>query len=181
MSRSNRRTRERTRTHAPIISGATVEDDVFGNTNPGLMPPHFFMDALAIDYPTAVAADVSKQDFSVAPRYWYIDCRFACADCGRAFVWSADEQRVWFEEYRFFVDARPKHCPDCRAKRRHVLELQKEYDALVGEARARGSAEQKRRIVALVDELEALTHAVPTRMRETRDRFRQVAMEDPRG
>ena len=83
--------------------------DVFGNTDPGKMPAHFFSGAKFIDYKTAIRADTSKQDCSVAPRHWYIDCDFDCPKCGREITWTAQERKAWFELYRFWVDSNVRH------------------------------------------------------------------------
>lgn len=147
--------------------------DYFGDTDPKMMPWHLFSPAIEIDYSTAIRANVEAQNYTVCPRHWYIDVRFRCAACDVEFLWSAEEQRTWFETYGFYVDSRPKLCRDCRAKRRDALQLCKEYDALVGAARSGGDADQKRRIVQIVDELETCLHGVPEKMRETRDIFRK--------
>jgi hypothetical protein len=147
--------------------------DIFGSTDPKGMPVHLFWNALHIDYTTAVRATVAAQDYSVCPRNWYIDARFRCNACDTEFVWSADEQRVWFEVYRFYVDSRPTLCRDCRAKRRDAIQLRKEYDALVSTARSGGTGEQKQRVVEIVDDLEGYLSSVPDKMRQTRDNFRK--------
>lgn len=155
------------------FNGSWPSMDYFGDTDPRLMPWHLFFPAIGIDYSTAIRANVQAQNYTVCPRHWYIDVRFRCDDCDSVFLWSAQEQRTWFETYRFYVDSRPKICRDCRAKHRTALELQKEYDALVGSARSGGDAEQKRRIVQIVDELESCLQRLPEKMRETRDIFRK--------
>ena len=147
--------------------------DVFGSTDPKKMPLHFFYRCLNINYATAVRADINAQDFTVAPRHWYIDASFPCAQCKTEFVWSAQEQKTWFEEYRFYVDSQPTLCRECRAKRRNAIQLRKDYNALVAEARLDGSTELKHRIVNIVDELEAYSHRIPAKMRATRDLFRK--------
>jgi hypothetical protein len=147
---------------------------MFGDNDPRDMPGHLFFNALDIDYSSAVKADISLQDYSVCPRHWYIDARFRCEACAEPFPWPAEEQRAWFETYHFYILSRPKRCRECRAKLRDVLQLRSEYNALVGVARAGGSAEQKQRIVELVDDLETYWGgAIPDIMRETRDAFRQ--------
>ena len=92
--------------------------DISGSTKPQKMPLHFFHGAVSLDYSTAVRADITKQDYSVCPRHWYIDAVFKCADCGAEFLFSAKEQHFWYEERRFYVDSYPKRCPDCRKKER---------------------------------------------------------------
>lgn len=92
--------------------------DIFGSTDAKKMPPHLFYGAVSIDYTTAVRADISKQDYTVCPRHWYVDAIFKCVDCGTEFLFSAKEQHFWYEERRFYVDSYPKRCPDCRKKER---------------------------------------------------------------
>jgi hypothetical protein len=137
------------------------------------MPPHFFWAALDIDYSTAIRADITAQDYSVAPRHWYIDARFRCVGCAKEFVWTAREQKTWFETYCFFVDSRPVHCRECRAMNRDVKQLRNEYDSTLNAARTLGSVEQKQRIVQIVDELEEYCLVVPDKMKVIRDVFRK--------
>lgn len=92
--------------------------DAFGDTDPKTMPPHFFHGAVFIDYSTAVRAEVAKQDYTSCPRHWYIDATFRCIDCGKDFLFSAEEQRFWYEERKFYVDSIPTRCPICRKKER---------------------------------------------------------------
>ena len=152
-------------------------DIFFGETDPRKMPGHFFHGACAIDYPTAIRANTAAQDDSVCPRHWYIDARFRCAKCGEDFLWSAQEQRTWFETYRFWVDSLPALCRDCRAKRRAAAGLRKEYDASVGAARARGTPAQKRRIIEIVDALDGYFGRIPRKLAEVRELFRKQLAE----
>ena len=100
--------------------------DHFGDTDPKMMPSYLFFGALNIDYDTAVRADITKQDFSVCPRHWYVDATFKCEDCGSEFLFSAKEQEFWYETRRFYVDSQPKRCAACRKKERaRKLEAQK--------------------------------------------------------
>jgi hypothetical protein len=92
--------------------------DVFGDTDPKKMPMHLFFGALSLDYGTAVRADITKQDYSVCPRHWFVEATFKCADCGENFVFSVEEQRFWYEDRKFYVDSYPKRCVSCRQKER---------------------------------------------------------------
>lgn len=145
--------------------------DIFGNTDPNKMPQHFFWDALSVDYDTAVRANTEKQNYSVCPRYWYIDTHFTCDRCRQEFIWSIDEQKTWFEDYYFWVDAHPRQCRDCRVERRHLSKMRKEYDAIVADARKQGSPGQKQRIVEIVSELEHAFGHLPEKMIETKKLF----------
>jgi Probable zinc-ribbon domain len=71
------------------------------------MPAHFFYRSLRIDYGSAVAADIERQNCSICPRYWYVDTIFPCDRCGSEFVFTVAEQRLWYEEYGFWIDSFP--------------------------------------------------------------------------
>ena len=108
------------------LDDMTDNIDHFGDTDPKKMPSHLFFGAVNIDYDTAVRADITKQDFSVCPRHWYVDATFKCKDCGSEFLFSAKEQIFWYETRRFYVDSQPKRCAACRKKERaRKLEAQK--------------------------------------------------------
>jgi len=118
------------------------------------MPPHFFWRAKAIAYDTALRADVEKQDYSVAPRHWYIDAEIICDACGKAFLFSAAEQRVWYETYRFYVDSFPCKCVGCRRAARHMKDLRQRYDAHIAEALRGHDKDIKRTLVEIIDALQ---------------------------
>lgn len=143
------------------------------------MPPHFFHGVIERDYATAIPANTELQDFTVFPRAWYVDARFHCADCGAEFLWSAQEQKLWFEVYHFYVDSQPTRCRECHAKHRNLLQLRQEYDALIGKALSHGTVEMKERVLDILEKLEDGGHALSSRMRETRDIFcRQLTKHD---
>jgi len=133
-----------------------VEIDLFGDTDPKKMPLHFFFGAKQIDYSTAQRADTSKQNSSVAPRHWYIDSVFKCSDCLEDFVFSASEQRYWYEDRKFYVASIPKRCATCRRLNRTKLELRQRYDQMIEIALARQCPlDMKKQVIEIIDELEA--------------------------
>jgi hypothetical protein len=143
--------------------------DFFGKTNPRRMPEHLFWGALHINYPTAVGADISKQDYSVCPRYWYVDAAFRCARCGETFVFSADEQRFWYQELGFHIDSHARHCQTCRRDLRELKSLRQEYDGAVTQAMAKNAdIDQKRRVVGIIDALTEGGVELPGKIRENR-------------
>ena len=147
--------------------------DIFGNTDPRKMPTHLFSRALFIDYETAVRGNPGKQNFSVCPRHWYLDVDFKCERCSQEFTWSAGEQKAWFEDYYFWVDSCPRHCQNCRADRKRLQAIRKEYDSTVGAARENGKVREKARIVELVTELELAFGALPEKMKENKLLFQR--------
>jgi hypothetical protein len=145
--------------------------DIFGNTHPKNMPRHFFYGALAVHHETAARASVEKQNYSVCPRHWYMDADFKCERCGKEFTWTAKEQKVWFEDYFFWVDSRPRHCKECSGAIRRLLDKQKEYDATVAAARDHGTPDQKSRIIQIVCELQQVFGTLPEKMTKTKELF----------
>jgi hypothetical protein len=149
--------------------------DIFGSTDPRMMPSHLFGGAIHLDYRTAIRGNPKNQNYSVCPRHWYIDADFNCARCRKEFTWSAGEQKAWFEEYDFWIDSHPRLCKKCMANRKHLESLRLEYDATIAAARPREATEQKRRIVEVIRELEAAFSRLPEKMIETRELFeRQI-------
>lgn len=67
------------------------------------------------------------------PYFAFIDAKLTCQDCGRSFVFSAAEQRHWYETLKFWVQSRPKQCLACRrvrrAQRREARKQQDRRDA----------------------------------------------------
>lgn len=145
--------------------------DIFGSTDPKLMPKHLFFGCLELRYHTAVRGNPERQNYSVCPRHWYIDAVFRCKKCKHSFTWTAKEQLTWFEKYFFWVDSRPHFCLCCRTDARHLAALRKEYDLTVALARDHGSIDQKHRIVVIVTELQNANIQLPKGLLETRDTF----------
>ena len=52
------------------------------------------------------------------PYFAFIDADSRCEDCSRQFVFTAVEQRYWYETLKFWVQSRPKQCVECRRARR---------------------------------------------------------------
>lgn len=84
------------------------------------MPPYFFTGMKDADYSTAVPADTSRQTPTICFRHWYLDVWFECIDCEERFLFSAAEQRAWYEEYQLRVDAIPVRCSPCRPKHKQA-------------------------------------------------------------
>ncbi len=147
--------------------------DIFGSTDPKKMPSYFFWGVLSVDHESAMRANTDKQNYSVCPRHWYIDADFKCERCGKRFTWTGCEQKAWFEDYFFWVSSHPRHYRKCRVANRHLLELRKVYDATVTAARNHGTANQKRRIIEIISELEQEFGRLPKKMMETKELFKR--------
>ena len=148
----------------------------FGENSPQDMRWHYFSGTTKRSYDTAMRSDPSKQNCSVCPRYWYLDVDYTCAGCGNAFTWTAKEQKVWFEDYGFWVDSEPNHCKGCRRLHRYFKEIRNEYDSIVASARSNTSFDGRRRIIEIVDELEKSLSDLPQKMIDTRTEFRKSVL-----
>jgi hypothetical protein len=80
---------------------------------------------------TAIVADPSKQHGSAMLNTHYYDIERKCCDCGRLFIFYAQEQRHWYEELRFPVDADCVRCYTCRRVTQDVDRAVREYEVLI--------------------------------------------------
>jgi hypothetical protein len=80
----------------------------------------------------AVVADQSQQapnnSYSPPPTY-YVDVEFKCRDCGKREVWTAKQQKWYYEVAKGPLFGTAVRCHDCRAKIRKQKELQREQMA----------------------------------------------------
>jgi len=56
-------------------------------------------------------------------RGYYVDQPFTCRDCGAACVWTAEQQRWWYETIGGSQEAIAKRCRPCRQRERQRKEL----------------------------------------------------------
>ena len=59
------------------------------------------------------------------PTYFYLDQALDCVQCEQAFVFTAKEQKQWFEEMKVHIRTRCLRCPACRARRHSKRVLQR--------------------------------------------------------
>jgi hypothetical protein len=150
------------------IDGNRFMYDVYGESDPRAMPRFRFHGAVNLDYGTAVKADASNQNYTVFPRYWYIDATFSCARCGNEFCFSASEQRHWYEDRGFYIDSLPRHCLACRQELRRLKSRRQEYDRDIAAALSSGDAALKRQLVEVIDELCECGADLPDKILENR-------------
>ena len=75
-----------------------------------------------------IKADPSKQarNNSYSPPLYYEDLSFKCRDCGAECVWTAEQQRLWYEEWGGSVQSTAVRCRACRQRvRREKIEQKK--------------------------------------------------------
>ena len=89
----------------------------------------------------------------------YRDAVRKCADCQQDYVFSAQEQQLWYEEWRIPMEAEPRACTDCRKKRRQAREVSLAVQALQHRAKKAQSLEA---MLALVSFYKA--HDNPTKV-----------------
>ena len=68
----------------------------------------------------AIAADLEKQapNNSYSPPLFYIDRPFRCVDCGKEEVWTASQQKWYYEVAKGPIYAHAVRCRPCRQKHR---------------------------------------------------------------
>lgn len=108
----------------PIYSGAKIQLDEILNG-------HWQYKADSIFPETAIEADTSKQNYSMYPIKIYVDIEKQCLECNRWFIFYAKEQKYWFEELGFYVDADCVKCVECRKKEQSIKQLMLDYEFLL--------------------------------------------------
>lgn len=87
---------------------------------------------LCLEASQVVKANPLGQTFCDFPPYLaYYDETLRCEACDQDFVFFATEQRFWYEELKFFVQSRPKHCVECRRQRREHNKLNQELEKAI--------------------------------------------------
>ena len=111
----------------PRITGRDYRGDKLG-----LDPSwKYNIDDVTIIPNTGILADISKQHGSAIPIYAYYDVLKTCVDCGRPFIFFAEEQRYWFETLGFANDANCVRCVECRKKQQTDDRANSEYQRLL--------------------------------------------------
>ena len=80
---------------------------------------------------TAIRADLTKQSAATVPVTHYFDLDKQCLDCGRRFLFFAEEQRYWYEELGLPLEANCVRCLPCRKEARQWKQLRHRYQELV--------------------------------------------------
>ncbi len=69
---------------------------------------------------------VNDNTYSSAPDYYY-DEEYNCIDCGKAQVWSAEQQKYWYEELGKTINSSAVRCQVCRAHIQAIKEQQQRH------------------------------------------------------
>ncbi|MEZ6117878.1 MAG: zinc-ribbon domain containing protein [Pirellulaceae bacterium] len=151
-----------------LLSVLGIGMEYFGETSSENMPRHFFRDCFHINHKSAMRADVSRQNYSICPRYWYVDATFKCSRCSEAFCFTAAEQKRWYEELGFYVDSYAKNCSACRCNDRQKKLLRQEYDRDIETTLESKDIEAKKRLANVIDELYSCGADLPEKIHANR-------------
>ena len=79
---------------------------------------------------TAVIADLTRQSAPTRLVTHYFDLDRSCRDCGKSFIFFAEEQKYWYEVLRFGFEVDCVRCVPCRKCQRVISRNRKRYEAL---------------------------------------------------
>jgi Probable zinc-ribbon domain len=82
---------------------------------------------------TAVVANVARQGSATLRVTHYFDAKRVCRKCGRPFLFFAEEQKYWYEELKFPLEADCLDCAPCRKDEQQLRAIRQKYDALLAE------------------------------------------------
>jgi len=85
----------------------------------------------------AARIDLQRPNNSYAPKLYYEDKKFRCRDCGLECVWTAEQQRLWYEEWKGPIQSTAVRCRGCRLRLRQEKAIQRRHmQALARRVRA---------------------------------------------
>lgn len=128
---------------------------------------------------TAVEADLSLQTSAMIPVTHYFDVTRKCADCGRPFIFFAQEQKHWYEELGFGLDSDCVRCVNCRKRQQGIAMARERYEELfhVPERTAEENLEMAACCLALI-ESNTFSKARTQQVRSLFNRIRKQRPED---
>ncbi len=125
----------------------------------------------------AVMADLSQleHDNTYGPRpLFYVDRRFACVECGIEEVWTAADQKWWYEVAKGKLESRAVRCSECRkphraranaARKVHLDGLIAKYGIEEASLRLQRTVEEVQRMLDTGIKAKRGTHASRVRVR----------------
>jgi hypothetical protein len=88
---------------------------------------------------TAVVANVTRQRPAMLHVTHYFDAKRICRKCEQPFLFFADEQKYWYEDLAFPLEADCLECAPCRKDDQRLGLARRKYEALLREtARSEG-------------------------------------------
>jgi hypothetical protein len=76
--------------------------------------PWRYASAITVDELDCLAANPDKQYYSVIPESTYCSMQLSCERCNQSFWFTANEQKLWYEQWGFWIDSVPNECAACR-------------------------------------------------------------------
>ena len=69
---------------------------------------------------------VNENTYGAAPEYYY-DVIYTCLDCKKEVMWSAKDQKYWYEELGKNINSKAIRCQICRCHIQAIKEEQKRH------------------------------------------------------
>ena len=83
---------------------------------------------------TAIEADLQQQTPGMGAMSHYYDIDKKCRDCGKRFIFFAEEQKYWFEERKFNLNSERIRCWPCQQAKHSLAKKHQRYDQLLHQA-----------------------------------------------
>lgn len=133
----------------PRVTGLNPESDL--TTGRG---PFLHWNAAERIPNTAIEADLSRQSPAMVPVTHYYDVSRQCRDCGRPFIFFAEEQKHWYEELGLPLEADCVRCVSCRKRQQGIAAKRERYEELfhVRERTADENLEMAECCLSLIEE-----------------------------
>ncbi len=130
MGKRKKRTSDKVVCH-PRYGGASIPS-AFNATDKMVRDSFWGYKDADIFIESAIPADTSRQNCATFPRGYYVDVLKLCRDCKRKFIFFAREQKHWFEELGFYVDADCVRCTECRVSEKELKRVLQRYSNAIG-------------------------------------------------
>lgn len=82
---------------------------------------------------TGVVANVARQRPATLQVTHYFDAKRVCRKCGGSFLFFAEEQKYWYEDLGFPLEADCLECVACRNDEQRLRLIRQKYEALLRE------------------------------------------------
>jgi hypothetical protein len=79
---------------------------------------------------TAIEADLTKQSQATIAVTHYFDVTRKCRDCGKSFIFFAQEQKYWYEDLGFTLNLDCVRCVPCRKRQRGIARKRERFEEL---------------------------------------------------
>ena len=120
---------------------------------------------------TTIKANLERQYRATMPREYYVDIEYICRNCGCEFIFYATEQKFWYEDLKFYLDAFPGLCLTCRKNKRVKIDAKKFYDSQI---KLTGTDTHPKLLCVLIDAIDCQAKpdgSLPSRMIQQRNRL----------